>query len=656
MRSNLQFIPAAVGSLLLLLTFSSCDVANLGADIEDAVNLVISVPPIETMGTIHILDASTGESITDPVAITFEGRDADQVVDQFLFEPLTTSKTSNGVFSFAFPDGVVYTEGAPFRITMKASAPGYLGASVKINIDRPGRYSYRAKLVKASAPPAGIVIATQPAGTTDGSGTTQSTVSVATPTDATTGASAVVTIPAGTQVTTASGQPALGALTATVTYNDVQTQQAQAVASATTTGVEVAQSDGTTTEGALLTQGTFQIQMEDGAGNEVRELSQPMTLTVPLPEINPLTGQAYRIGDPLTVYAQNVDTGIWEEVTTAEVAGKRGQAAGRVVKGGSSTRFPSLASITTASTAPHVIGMGVSLTKLSIDPIFDAPASLVSNPLDQLLNPSIVDVLVQSVTDVLSNAIFELEMPGFATEVNLASAIDPTTITSIAQPGVSTDAQVILDGIAEQVASVVTSVPDYTFVTVNTVVNPTLSVRLPTHTATQFQLPSVTSVISTTETVILETQVPFSDLADGAAQVDLSQILTQVASVSATINSGRGRVDLQLDCSAVSPGQGTIQPSTQFQYARRKPNMAVVGGGGALAPSNYVSPPQTGDLVNGKTEVTLELSTTYLVSVNYKGETYRQTFTTPPSNDADGGFDVPISLSDDQIRQVCSAF
>jgi len=44
------------------------------------------------------------------------------------------------------------------------------------------------------------------------------------------------------------------------------------------------------------------------------------------------------------------------------------------------------------------------------------------------------------------------------------------------------------------------------------------------------------------------------------------------------------------------------------------------------------------------------------VSVNYKGDTYREKFTTPATVDDDGTFDVDVNLTDEQIRSVCNEF
>ncbi|GAB5519762.1 MAG: hypothetical protein RhofKO_20130 [Rhodothermales bacterium] len=620
MRLNLQSIPAVLSTLLLLLTFSSCDVANLGADIEDAVNLVISVPPVETVATLQVLDANTGEAVQQPVQVEFVGPASVHVVDQFLFEPLPKTRTESGVVTFAFPDGLPYG-GTPYALKAQVKADGYFDAAAAIRIAGPGRYTFQAKLVKALAPPAGIVVATQPSGTADASGTTQQTVTVQTPTDATTGTSAAVTVAAGTQVTAASGQPAQGNLSTTVVYNSGQTPEARAVAVSATADIPIAQADGSAVTGSLVTHSMFQVQLTDGSGQVMTRLSQPLEVAVPLPETNLLTGAPYVEGEVLTAYAKDSATGTWRELPPATVGGKRLASAVRVERRAGTLSAVTMLDQLDANQTQVAIGNAFHTKevrfKVGTDLGEEAMAALGALP------PLSLRIGIDRARGTTSDKStwashqsathYEIEIIGG--EVFIAvwdGAIDVT----VELPG--------LDSPVE--ASV-----DYLYASVD---------------------PFLTAIVSTPEIDVARIDIPATSLfADGEVELTVSaDDLTSTASASQAL----GRVDLELDCHAIDPTKGVIRPSTQFQYARQKEGTS--GAGGALGPGAFVSPGQTGNLNSGKAELMLELGTIYQVSVNYKGDTYRDTFTTPATADADGSFDVEVNLTDEQIRSVCNKF
>ncbi|GAB5519852.1 MAG: hypothetical protein RhofKO_21030 [Rhodothermales bacterium] len=318
----------STSALALLILLAGCDVSTLSDDIEDALKVSIVIPPIETSGTLQILDAQTGESINQRVSVEFAGPNGDLVVDQFLFEPIPVTTTESGVVTFALPDGLTYSATDPYRITARIISDGYLLAQLNFAIPAKGEYEVEANLVRISNPPAGVAVVSQPSGTTDNSGTTQTATTVSA-TDNTTGSTATVSMPSGTQVTSSTGQPLTGGLTTQIVYNTTQTQQAAAVASSNTTNTTVTNADGSTQQGSFTPLGTVQVNITDASGNAAATLSQALTVGLPLPDaaINPATGQPFTPGDEVPIFVLNEALNTWSEFTSASVAGKGGDEA-----------------------------------------------------------------------------------------------------------------------------------------------------------------------------------------------------------------------------------------------------------------------------------------------------------------------------------------
>ncbi|GAB5519763.1 MAG: hypothetical protein RhofKO_20140 [Rhodothermales bacterium] len=511
------------------------------------------MPPVETVGTIQVLDAQTGEALDQRVTIRFAGDDAAQVVDQFLFEPITQTSTETGIATFAFPDGLTYSESDPYTFVARVSAEGYLNSRVNIAIADKGRYVFEANLVKKVAPPAGVVVSDQPAGATDNSGTTQTDVTVTTNTDATTGAAATVQIPSGTQVTSASGQPLQGDITTTVVYNTVQTQEAAAAANSTTSDVTVNSSDGSSTQGAFVPVATVQISITDQNGTPATTLSQPLTVQVPVEDraINPLTGRPFAVGDAVPVYAFDDVANTWNEVTNGRVAGKGGPA-GRVVR--TAVAVVVEWEITQADTE-YAVGKGSETTDLTL---------AITGKGDEEVR---VEASARQFSKTGNTAADQIVLQGVPTSLIAdVNADNPFTVKVFFEK--------------EQVG------------------------------------------VSETPTLV----------ANGTVEVAVA--IPQTA---------MGRVDLDLDCSAIDPNKGAVRPSTQFQYARQKDD------------GTFVSPASTGDLENGVAEVQMRLGATYRASVTYKDDTYSETFTTPTTA-TDSRFNVEVNLTDEQIRSVCNEF
>ncbi|MEM1094893.1 MAG: hypothetical protein AAGJ10_09845 [Bacteroidota bacterium] len=550
---RLSALTSSAFALLLLL--AGCDVSTLSDDIEDALQVSIVIPPIETSGTLQILDAQTGESITQRVAVEFTGPNGDLVVDQFLFEPIPLITTETGVVTFALPDGLTYSASDPYRITARILSDGYLLAQLSFAIPEKGQYEVEANLVQITNPPAGVAVVSQPSGTTDNSGTTQVATTVSA-TENTTGSTATVSIPSGTQVTGASGQPLTGGITTQVVYNTAQTQQAAAVASTNTVNTTVTSSDGSTQQGSFTTLGTVQINITDASGTAAAALSQALTVGLPLPDaaVNPATGQPYAVGDVVPIFVLQEASNTWAEFTSASVAGKSGGE-------------PVMGTVVSSATGETVVW--------------------------EITNPALTYLAGQF---------------GGSTSLtlNLTGKADENVRVTIAAAGYSESRRTTANTIT------VEGVPN-------------------------ILLNQVTGASPLDVTVAFEgEQVGSASFTSLSANQRLDVAVSIPETITATVN-------ISLDCSAVDPDKGTITPSTPFQYARQKDD------------GSFVSPASTGQLEEGQASIKVQRSSTYRASVTYEGETYSDTFDTPASAPA-GTFQVPVNLSDDQIRDVCNEF
>lgn len=550
---RLSALTSSILALLLILT--GCDVSTLSDDIEDALKVSIVIPPIETSGTLQILDAQTGESIMQRVAVEFTGPNGDLVVDQFLFEPIPVITTETGVVTFALPDGLTYSTSDPYRITARILSDGYLLAQLSFVIPEKGQYEVEANLVQITNPPAGVAVVSQPSGTTDNSGTTQADATVAA-TDNTTGSTATVSIPSGTQVTGSSGQPLTGDITTQVVYNTAQTQQAAAVASTNTTNTTVTSADGSTQQGSFTTLGTVQVNITDASGNTAAALSQALTVGLPLPDaaINPSTGQPYAVGDVVPIFVLQEASNTWSEFASASVAGKGG---GKAVTG----------TVVSTATGETVVW--------------------------EITNPALTYLAGQF---------------GGSTSLtlNLTGKADESVRVTIAAASYSESRRTTANSIT------VEGVP-------NILLNQ-VSADTPLAVDVTFEGEQVGSQ-------------RFNSL---SADATLDVAVSIPETITATVN-------ISLDCSAVDPDKGTVTPSTPFQYARQK------------ADGSFISPGSTGQLEEGQASIQVQRSSTYRASVTYEGETYTETFETPASAPA-GTFEIPVTLSDDQIRDVCNEF
>ena len=208
----------------LLLSAPACDTTG----IEDAIDnfaLVIELKPINTNVTVQLLDAATGELIDNNLDVTFSGPDGGQVVN-FYSDPMGDRVVKNGILNFGIANARVPSPGSPVQVTVEAGASAFLTTSRTFEVTSTGNHVFQLPVVRRSAPPSGVVLGSQPAGSATAETGTQQAIEVkadnpANPDDAPAGFSA----PVGTVFLDANNQPLTGNLRVETVYFDVEDPQ-----------------------------------------------------------------------------------------------------------------------------------------------------------------------------------------------------------------------------------------------------------------------------------------------------------------------------------------------------------------------------------------------------------------------------------------------
>lgn len=203
----------------LLLSAPACDTTG----IEDAIDnfaLVIELKPINTNVTVQLLDAATGELIDNNLDVTFSGPDGSQVIN-FYSDPMADRLVKNGILNFGIANSRVPSPGSPVQVTITAKADAFLPASRTVEIPATGNHVFQIPVVRRSAPPSGVILASIAAGTASADGVTQQDIVASAdnpdnPDDARAGFFSA----AGSLFLDAEGQPLTGNLRVETVYYD----------------------------------------------------------------------------------------------------------------------------------------------------------------------------------------------------------------------------------------------------------------------------------------------------------------------------------------------------------------------------------------------------------------------------------------------------
>lgn len=293
--------------MLLMFTSNSCKKATEG------VQLIFNTDVTDATVSIQFYDAATGVSIAkntvgQEITIDIEGKDKNMVIDNAGSDNF---KVLNGCITVGIKKGVEPSASNPIKFSIVAHGKGYLSTSVSVIITEKGTQHHQINLVDISNTPDGVGAVEDNSVSVNGSGISNSTVSISTPT-LNTGfeqTKATVVIPAGTQLLDENFNPVTGTINTTLVYFN---NQDEAALKSFPGGFSV-----TTDEFGDITfktAGFIAMEMKNQSGKEVKHFSTPIQMKVEVPSATTNIDQV-QITDGMTVPIWSYDpkTAKWEK-------------------------------------------------------------------------------------------------------------------------------------------------------------------------------------------------------------------------------------------------------------------------------------------------------------------------------------------------------
>lgn len=316
MRKNIGWRHLLGGALAVGVTVSAC---QCYPDPELVVQPPKAIPAAARKVSGVFVDAKSGQLISKELSISV--RDSKGAPVSGIKDPAgkstNTFTINNGIVSFS----VDPSKPLPLDLSIVARGTGYNSTSARVEITKDGSYSFAQKMVSLENPPEGVAAAQVTVGTADSSGTLPTESTIQTPSEANTGGTTEITIPAGTVVKAADGTPLTGELTATVSFYNNQ-DPSSLTAFPGGLNVAIPQTNGTVSEGTFISGGFTAVEITDSAGNVASTLSKPMDVKVSVPDttINPATGAAVQAGETIPFWSYNEATGTWKAEGNATLA------------------------------------------------------------------------------------------------------------------------------------------------------------------------------------------------------------------------------------------------------------------------------------------------------------------------------------------------
>jgi hypothetical protein len=208
-------------AVLLVGLVTSCDFGAAGDAVDDF-EVVVGLPPLSSVINLQALDASTGNTISSEVSVTFEGPGASSVVDIYS-DPLAELNIQEGFANFALDSTRNPTSENPVQLTLRAQAEGYNATSVSVQVRQEGSVSRVIRLTPENPEQSSEGTAgSRTTVNTNENGETTSAVSTQTgsTSDEAEAAQGGASIPSGTSLQTADGDPLQGQVTTDLSVFD----------------------------------------------------------------------------------------------------------------------------------------------------------------------------------------------------------------------------------------------------------------------------------------------------------------------------------------------------------------------------------------------------------------------------------------------------
>ena len=288
--------------LFIIICIQGCDIKSP----TENVNVIFNADAPSNSVSINIIDGKTNALIpgtgSDAIKIDIEGADKGKITDMAK-NSMNTFKTADGILSFGILDGAAY----PLKITVIASAEGYVTTSMPLTINAKGG-SYNIFMVKKSDPPAGVVFSTSTIANLVGgvipSETTASTTII-------NGASGIakIKLPAGTIITDNNNAALSGSTTCEIVYYDPTIKSALNCFP----GGFTFSSGGTIS--TMYTAGFASFEIKDASGKIAKNFSgaalPQITIEIPNGTNNYTYSRPIQSGDLIPILSYNPSNGAW---------------------------------------------------------------------------------------------------------------------------------------------------------------------------------------------------------------------------------------------------------------------------------------------------------------------------------------------------------
>jgi hypothetical protein len=330
----MKFFNQRRASLLKAVLLTSVLGVFLGCqDLKDIQNLdplkdvvfKLNYEPAKTLMQGLVVDAATGAQLEVAISVGIFGPDANRVIT-YEGVKTTTFKNDKGDI-FIGLQGSVPSETKPAEIRVVVDAPGYIGSSQYLTIREAKPAPFEIRLVKESAPPAGVTVKEEVV-ETSATGVTRTAETISTPISASNSTQVTVDIPANTQLKDDKGQPVTGNLQAQVaSYSSQNETSITAFPGGFETRVSRDNAGNANAAGAFVTAGFTSIEITSSSGQKVSNFSQPVKVEMEISPalINPETDQPVKPGDKVPVFSYNENNGEWVYENEVTVKSQNGE-------------------------------------------------------------------------------------------------------------------------------------------------------------------------------------------------------------------------------------------------------------------------------------------------------------------------------------------
>lgn len=326
MQKRLMTAAKATATLsLIALAVAGCLDNGTGADNPNSAQ----APETPALSTVVNGFVQNAKSLTGIDGVTVTVAEADQAKVLPDEDGDFTFLAEDGAVSFALKESVTPTETSPVTLTLITSAGAdYVASSTLVELTSPGTHDFNVNMVAINDPPAGVQAARKSlSDATDATGTTSSAVTAGSSNSG--GAEAEVSLPAATTITDSNGTPLSGDISVDVAHVDGSSDEAIDVfpggLAATVTNPDTynaANPDNPideSNEGNLISASLTSITVTDADGTAGHHFSvadpsvNPLTIkaTVDPATVNPLTGEAIKAGDTLSIFSYENESGVW---------------------------------------------------------------------------------------------------------------------------------------------------------------------------------------------------------------------------------------------------------------------------------------------------------------------------------------------------------